>query len=263
MKINKKIFISTLFAGVALSTSTLFAESTDISVPMIPEITAVPSVPEKSEAITTNSLTRIKARGAALIKERVGSLNTTGATLSSSKTLSLEQKAVFSTAIASQVAGLTTLGTSISSGTDASSTKALVASIFSTFRIYAVVMPQIRLEKRINDLQNHAAKLADVFTKIQTNIDAQKAKGKDVTTWQAALDNAKALVVTDTTKLAALFTQISAMKPADYPTTSKTTIDAVNVGIKAVAKDFMGVVKVARAPHDMHMVMNASSTVTH
>lgn len=253
----KKIFISTLIAGIALSTASVFAESLDTEVPRAPEITSVSSVTEKSEKMYTNSLSRLKARGAQLIKERVNALTSNGKAIEGSK-LTTEQKAVLTSAITTNVNGLTTLGATIASSTDATSTKALVETIFTNFRIYAIVLPQVRLEKRINDLQNHVIKLNDTFTKIQTKIDAQKAKGKDVTVWQKSLDDAKTLVATDSTKLSALFTQISALKPADYGTSSKATIESVNAGVKVIAKDFNSIAKVARAPK----VLKSVSTTT-
>ncbi len=257
----KKLVISTVLVSFALSTASVFAEELDTHVPDVPMITSVSSVTERAESMTSKSLSRIKARGAQLIKERINSLNSNATTLANSKTLTADQKAFFASKISAQVSGLTTLGATIASSTDATSTKALVNSIFTDFRIYAIVIPQLRLEKRINDLQNHTVKLADTFAKIQAKIDTQKAKGKDVTVWQKSLDDAKALVVTDTTKLSTLFTQISALKPADYGTSSKATIESVNAGVKSVAKDFNSIAKVARAPKALHAV--ATSTISH
>lgn len=257
----KKIIISTLLAGALVSTA--FAESLDTIVPSVPEVTAVYSVTERAESIITKNLTRIKARGAQLIKERVNSLTSNKNSIENSK-LTVEQKAALSTVITTNINGLTTLGTSIASSTDATSTKVLVNKIFTDFRIYAIVIPQLRLEKRIYDLQNHIPKLNETFTKIQTKIDDQKAKGKDVTVWQKSLDDAKTLVATDTAKLSTLFTQISALKPSDYGTSSKATIESVNAGVKLVAKDFSSIAKVARSPKILHTktTVNASTTIT-
>jgi cell pole-organizing protein PopZ len=135
----------------------------------------------------------------------------------------------------------------------------LTSSIFTDFRIYGVVLPQVRLEKRIYELQNHAASLTEVFAKVQLAIDAQKAKGKDVSVWQANLDATKTLVVKDTEKLSSLFTQISALKPSDYGTTSKATIESVNIGVKAVAKDFQSIRSKIRRPE---ILKNTTATTT-
>jgi hypothetical protein len=257
----KKITISTVLVGLTLSATSVFAQSIDTPVPAAPVITPVAVVTEKVEVIKTDVLAKVKERGAKLIKERVDTLNSNLKALESSKTLTAEQKEFFITNINTQVAGLTTLGTSIAGATDASSTKALVSKIFTDFRIYAIVVPQIRMEKRINDLQNHTVKLNETFAKVQTKIDEQKAKGKDVAAMQKSLDDAKALVAKNTATLSTLMTQVVALKPSDYPTTSKTTIESINKSIKEVAKELGSVKSILNTTKNMRGVKTASSTM--
>lgn len=256
----KKNILSILALGVSLSGSIAFAEVVDttvsVTIPTSPNVSLVSAVSEKTEVMTTQTLTRIKARGAQLIKERISALSSTGKVLDESKTLTVAQKATLNTAITTNITGLTALGASISSGTEASSTKALVASVYSTFRIYGIVIPQIRLEKRIYDLQNHSTRLSEIFTKIQARIDTAKTKGKDVTLWQKSLDDAKVLVATDMNTLSGLLVKASALKPADYGTSSKATIDQLNAGIKAVAKDFNSIGKTIHKSVSMKSDMN-------
>lgn len=256
----KKNILSILALGAALSGSVAFAEVIDttasITIPTSPSVSLVSSVREKAEVMTTQTLARIKARGAQLIRERIEALISTGKVIDQSKTLTTAQKATLNATIATNITGLTTLGTSISAGTEASSTKVLVASIYSTFRIYGIVIPQIRLEKRIYDMQNYSTRLSDIFVKVQTHIDQAKTKGKDVTVWQKSLDDAKVLVATDMNTLSGLLVKASALKPTDYGTSSKATIDQLNVGIKAVAKDFNSIGKTIHASLSMKGDMN-------
>jgi hypothetical protein len=266
----KKVIVSSVLLGLTVSVSSVFAEApvptlyavptvtsasvavtsaptpvvastADVVVPTTPSVTSVSPVIEKSEVIKTNSLVRIKARGAQLIKERVNSLNENAQTIATSKTLTTEQKAVFAAFFSGKVADLNALNTKIQTGTEASSTKVLVTSIFTDFRIYGVLLPQLRIQKRIYDLQNHSAKLTETFAKIQTKIDEFKAKGKDVTVWQKSLDDAKTLVTTDTAKLQPLLVKINELKPSDYGTTSKTVIESVNKDVRSIAKDFQSI----------------------
>jgi hypothetical protein len=73
---------------------------------------------------------------------------------------------------------------------------------------------------------------------VQARIDAAKAKGKDVTARQSALDTAKATLEQIKTKLAVLMPKAQGLKPADYPTTSKTTLAELRTGIKDIQKLF-------------------------
>jgi heat shock protein HslJ len=113
------------------------------------------------------------------------------------------------------------------------------------------VVPQVRIEKRIFDLQNHSQKLSDTFLKVQAKIDEYKAKGKDVTVWQKTLDDSKMLVANDMNTLANALTKAAALKPSDYGTTSKATIESINNDIKNVVKDFNSIKKNLHKPNTM------------
>ena len=249
----KKTFITALTLGVALSGISVFAETASsadvmVTVPTAPSVSVVASVTERQETILSNTLSRIKARGAELIKQRIAALTSTGEVFSRSKTLTTDQKASLATIINTNITNLTALGVSIQAGTDATTTKPLVASIFTVYRIYGVVIPQVHLEKRVYDLQNYTTKLADTFIKIQAKITAAKTNGKDVTAWQKGLDEAKALVAKDMVTLSSTLAKVSALKPSDYGTTSKVVIEQANVDIKSISKDFNTITKKVRRP---------------
>ncbi len=277
----KKRFLSTVIIGVALSGVSAFAEEgnvtavptlyampvatsqvemKDVSIPNISIPSSVYPVTERAEVIGAKTLTRIQARGAQLINERVKSINQNAEAVAKAKGLTDDQKSAFAMFFSGKVGELNVLGTKIASSTEASSTKALVGTIFTDFRIYSVVLPQVRLQKRIYEVQNHIAKISEKFVNIQANIDAEKLKGKDVSVWQKNLDDAKALVVTDTTKLSTLMTQINALKPSDYGTTSKAVITEVNSGIRSIAKDINSIGKKVRKPEYMRKVVNSATT---
>jgi cytochrome b involved in lipid metabolism len=279
----KKTLLPVLMLGIALSSVSVFAEqenerdsdkpgvraslfrgevkslfknykqggeglSADVSIPSAPEISRVDSVNERMDSFLSNSLTRLQYRGNQLIKERLNTLNANSQAITANKTLTDAQKATLTSILSTNVAGLTALKTSIASSTDASSTKVLVNSIFTNFRIYGIVIPQVRLDKRVFDLQNHSQKLSELFVKVQAKIDEAKTKGKDVTVWQKNLDDSKVLVATDMSKLAGLLPKIATLTPATYGTTSKAIIDSVNTDLKSIAKDFNGIAKNLHRP---------------
>lgn len=267
----KKTFISVLAIGTILSTGIAFADNRDdIRIPSLSAITHVnfdsyndDSKKEEKhrENKYSNSLVRLQARGTQLINARISDLQSNDKAIIKSQ-LGVDQKAALSSIIGTNVSGLTALKATIGTSTDATSTKALIDSIYTKFRIYGVVIPQIRLEKRIYDLQNHVTKLSDSFVKVQARIDEYKGKGKDVTVWQKNLEDAKLLVATDVGKLATLMAQAQSLKPSDYGTSTKATIEAINVGIKAVAKNFNGIQKIINKPKTLKDVSVTSSPLT-
>lgn len=259
----KKTIISTVFASLLLSGASVFADTRandDVRIPFAPEINMVSSVNEPRENLANKSLERMKARGMQLIKERVNALTSNKTAITQNKSLTTEQKTALSAIIDTNVTGLTALKVTIASSTDATSTKALVDSVFTNFRIYGIVIPQVRLERRIYDLQNHSVKLSDTFLKVQAKIDEYKGKGRDVTVWQKSLDDAKVKVALDMNILATSLTKVAALKPSDYGTSSKMVIDAVNTDLKNVAKDFNSIAKTLHKPAVLKNYVGASTT---
>lgn len=256
----KKLLIQTIVLGVMISTTSVFAESyDDVRLPDTPSVSHVTAVTEKQEKMFTTSVARTKARGQQLIRERINSLQSNMTVINASKSLAEDQKKSLATLVATNVTGLTTLSTQLASSTDATSTKALINSIFTDFRIYGIVIPQVRLEKRIFDLQNHSIKLSDTFLKVQTKINEYKGKGKDVTIWQKSLDDAKVMVAVDMNTLANLSVKVMALRPSDYGTTSKMVIESANKDLKSVSKDFN---TIARNLHKPKIMKNVVGTTT-
>jgi hypothetical protein len=175
----KKTLFTTLVLGMTLSGISVFADN-DVTLPSTPTVSSVPMVSEKEEMVSTNNGRHQKAKSRAdnLIKERINKLQENIKVITSDKSLTTDQKTALNTILNTNIAGLTTLQASIATSTDATSTKNLVSSIFTQFRIYGIVIPQVRLEKRIYDLQNHSTKLSDTFIKVQSKIDEYKRKKK-------------------------------------------------------------------------------------
>jgi hypothetical protein len=239
----------------------VFAEET-ITTPSVPEISTVVATTEKAETVKENRISKLKARGTALIQERAKSLSKERDVITKSK-LTDAQKKTLTDIIDQQIANLTSLKVTLDGATDATSTRRLVESVFSEYRIYGIIIPQVHLEKRIFDLQNHITKITnEVFPKVQTAIDTQKAKGKDVTVWQTGLDKAKTTVSSDTATLAALLTKVQALKPADYGTSSKAIIESANTDIKTVSKDLRTINALIKSPRYMKNVTSTTTQAT-
>lgn len=265
----KKTLLSTVLVGLSVSVLSVFAETGaaisvtptlytanpstmaramstgDVNVPSISTVNPVIETTPTFNGYTQESL---QARAVRLISNRVSSLNDNAEVINENKKLSDEQKTALNTIISTNITGLTALGNSIASSSDPAATKTLVKSIYTDFRIFAIVIPKVRIEKRIYDLQNHAQNLSDLFVQTQTKIDAAKAEGKNVDAWQANLDNAKIRVATDLTLLTSVFTKIDELSPANYNVTHKTVITQANATLKSIVTDFNYVTKSVRQP---------------
>ena len=144
----KKVIVSGVLLGLALSTSSVFAEeghvevvsatavsattgvpvptlytnattitataalaaTVDVVVPATPEVTSVFPVIEKEEKMKITSIDKMKKRGAQLIKERVNSLNSNARAIANSKALTVDQKAAFAAFFTGKITDLNTQG---------------------------------------------------------------------------------------------------------------------------------------------------------
>ncbi len=231
----------------------------DVRIPTVADAGSIYSAVEQPQMLWLTSLARIKSRAAQLIRERINALTANRTVINANKSLTVEQKTALTNILNNNIAGLTTLGGAIASSTDATSSKQLLSSIYTNFRIFGIVIPQVRLEKRVFDLQNHSVKLSDTFLKVQAKIDAYKGKGKDVTAWQKSLDDAKILVATDMNALVTILAKVGALTPADYGTSSKMVIDTANKDLKNIAKDFN---TIAKNLNKTKILKNKTSTST-
>jgi len=238
---KKIITLSLTLAFIfGLGSLALAETATNVTVPVPPVVGTETYQAENIPAIIdqTTKVSYLITRGQNLITARVNYLNALKKQISASK-LTDNQKSELTPLIDEQITKLTALKEQIKAGTDLTTLKTQVKSIYTDFRIYSVFAPKIRLMKSIDLQINHLTKNSDeVLAKIQARIDTAKAKGKDVTARQTALDAAKTQIPALQTKLSDLYNKAMALKPADYPDTYKTIITEIRAGIKSVATEF-------------------------
>lgn len=245
---SKKLYFSSfaflvLFAFVVVSATPISAQAQEaaaVAIPFMPDtMLAAPPLETVNPVIkNTKSLSNLKNRGALLISARMNSLNALKTKINNSKTLTIAQKLSLTATIDGRITALQALGEQIKAATSVEAARPLVRSIYEGYRIYAIVMPQISRMITLNNLTNHLNTLNnETFLKVQFKIDAEKAKGKDVTNRQNNLNAAKAMVPGIQSKIDAVMSKVSALKPADYPNSSKTIFAEIKSGIDDVRKD--------------------------
>jgi hypothetical protein len=216
--------------------------ATDNPVPATVALPATPTAEEAPAAIAQGTrLNNLVARGQQEISKRVQSLGSLESKIQSSK-LSDTQKSTLTPLIDTNVAGLKTLSDQIGAGTDVTAVKALDQKVYTDFRIYAVVIPQINEARSLYGERNSADSFITVtLPKIQAKLDAAKAKGKDVSARQTAVDNAKTTLASIQADIDGQVTKALGVKPSDYPATSKTDLGAVRSEIKSIHDQMKGV----------------------
>ena len=209
------------------SSSASTASTTTIPLVVVPlDINNNAPINPSSEG-STNDLDRVtnldtlKKKGATQIKIRLEALSKLSRRAAASK-LTDAQKTQLQAEITTNVNGLTELGVKISAGSDIVAVRALVKSIYTDFRIFAVFIP------RINGLMHVWLSLANIervtlsLAETQTKIDALKDEGVDTSKMEKVMAEVKTSLGTAKTKLEAAAVTLSNIKPADYPGSNET-----------------------------------------
>lgn len=147
-------------------------------------------------------LTRIQARADKMIQDRLTSLQNLLTRVQNDKQLSTDEKTSLTTDINTAIANLTALKTKIDADTDAATALADAKSIVTSYRIYVVFEPKIRLLVTIDNLQTASARVAALVTKVQTLLTDLKNQGKDTTGAQNALNDISTQLTSINTTLA-------------------------------------------------------------
>lgn len=172
-------------------------------------------------------LTRIQKRADTMIRVRLDSLQKLQTRIQNDKRLTADEKTVFTSDINTITSQLTTLKAKIDADTDAATALSDAKSIVTSYRIYEVFEPKIRLTLIIDNLQTTTNQLASLMPKIQTLLNTLKSQGKDITAAQTAL-------VDSTTQLTAINTIL---------VTDKSLLDGVSVGSSNPASVFVEIRK--------------------
>jgi len=161
-------------------------------------------------------LTNLKTRGDAEIQRRLVTLNSLSGVITGASHLTASDKAYLTTEVTTEVSGLTALETQLNGETTVTAGQQDVQSIYSEFRVYALIDPKVRLVRTADDQQAAESKLSTLATKLQARITADQTAGKDVTSLQATLTNMDTVVSDSTTISGPMEQTVLTLQPADY-----------------------------------------------
>ncbi len=136
---------------------------------------------------TPKRITSAQEKAAKEIDRRVAALNKLKTRINDIAKLTASQKADFSAQIDAQISSLTTLKAKIAADTDAATLKTDIQSITGSYRIFALVLPQIEIIAAADRILSVADSMSALTTKLQAKITEAQTAGKDVTAMQSAL----------------------------------------------------------------------------
>lgn len=180
---------------------------------------SVASAATTSTALTTKQqqdLATIQSKGAAEITRRLTSLNTALSKISSTTKLSASDQSYLESEVNTEISGLTALQTKLAADTTDAAAIADAKSIYTEYRVYALVLPKTWLVSYADNQQTTEAKLTTLSQTLQSRITADKTAGKDITTLQNELND----IITQTNNAQAISSSIEqkvlTLQPSDY-----------------------------------------------
>lgn len=167
-------------------------------------------------AALSSRITAITTRANEEITRRVNALNALAARVSAMARISATDKSDLSNGIEGQISAMNALQAKIAADASANSTSSLkadVGSITSSYRIFALILPQGAIEAAADRVLDISGILDDLSAKFSARIAATSAAGDNVATAQAALTDMNAKVSDANVQAQAAISEVASLTP--------------------------------------------------
>jgi len=161
-------------------------------------------------------LTTIKTKGDAEIGRRLNTLNQLLVNISDAAKLSAANKQALSQEIGDETTNLMQLRLKLAGETKVTDAAADVAAMVTEYRVYALIVPKVKLVKAADDQQAVEQKFSDLQTKLAARITSAQNSGKDVSALQSKLQDLQTNVAAAQTLSSGVETGVLPLQPTDY-----------------------------------------------
>ena len=161
--------------------------------------------------VKASVIAKAKDRANQEITRRIDNLNKLAARISETERLTQNAKTSISSSISAQVAALTSLQTQIAGEASTTGLRSEIKSVVLSYRIYALIMPQIALIASADRIVTVTDMLNIFGGKLEARLSAAGAASTTANT--AALADMKAKIADAENKANAAVTEVAALKP--------------------------------------------------
>jgi hypothetical protein len=243
-------FAQTFVTGVSASTS-VSASAAGVNANIKADV----------NASVTAIITKVTARADQEITRRLDALNALSTRVNAMARLSAEDKSNLSVAIQSQIAAMNTLQTKINADVTANNTTTLktdVESITSSYRIFALILPQGTIEAAADRALTIVGIMNDLSAKLSARISTAQSAGNNVTAATTALADLNAKTADGNTQASAAVSEVASLTPdngnATVMASNTAALKDAHSKILAAQQDFVA----ARA--DAETIVKALAT---
>lgn len=212
------VMIGALFvSGVASAASLSTDASTTVTTPA-----ASTSANTNTSATTSLTATQqqhlqnIITKGSEEINRRLTTLETLTSKVNAATHLTASDKATLSNEVSTSTQGLTGLKAQLDADTTVSAAHTDAESIYTEYRVYALVAPKVGLIKVADDQQVVQVDLTALAQKLQSRITAEQQVGKDVSSLQSELNNMNSSITAAHSISSGIESGVINLQPTDY-----------------------------------------------
>ena len=225
-RLNRTLVLGLTLAALpmaAFATATPVATATPTSTVASTPTVVTSNLPSPTPAAGTVAkadqaahLAILKTKGTAEINRRIISLQSSLTDLSATTKLSAADKATLTTQVQTEITGLQALATKLNADTTLAAAHTDVTSIFNDFRVYALMLPKVRLVAVADQFATVGANFNILANNLQTKLGIAKAQGKDTTAAEASLADLELKLDDAHSKYTGLADKVIALAPSDY-----------------------------------------------
>ena len=213
--------------------------------------------------IQNNQVQNLMQRAQTEITRRVTFLNQLISDINGIQKLSSSEKADLQSQIQTQIDGLNTLQTKISSDTDITTLRADVKSIITNYYIFVFFRVKISLLVAVDRLNTAEGNFSGIYTKLQARINQAQTAGNDVTGLNSLLSDMNAKLTDANTQYQAAETELVALTAGGYPGNRTSLQDArakIKVGVTDLRTAFQDAAKIINELRTLKIQTPAASS---
>ena len=214
----KNLFIFSLFFFVFLAGSSLVSAQTSVPQTVQTSLTT----PATGTSLTQKALSEIDRRIAALTNSATSVANMAA--------ISPEIKTELTTQIQAEIENLNKLKAQIQAETNAIAVTGLIASVTSSYKVYALFTPKVMILATGGKLLSLAEMLTAVQQNLMMQVTAMSSSGQDTTELEAMLTDAQENITAGTESAQSAMETVITLSPAQYPA-NRTSLQSARVDL--------------------------------
>ena len=239
------MFSSAVIGGALLISSGSIAHAAGV------KVNATSPVLSASAALNVGAnqnlhVQNIITRGNQEITRRLTTLNTLSGKIDSATRLTPSDQATLNMEVSGTISGLNSLKTQLDSQISLLPARNDALSIYTEYRVYALVAPKVGLIKVADDQQVVEAKLAALVPKLQSRITLARQNGSNVVTKQAQLNDMRAKIAAAQAISSNIETTVINLQPIDY-NSNHAVLVGDNMQLKTAYNDIQAAYNDAKA----------------